>query len=189
MNQRFLRGKLNMEALSQMCLIKEGGYANYPNDPGGPTNMGVTLATFITMIKLGIIKGYSPDVNSLKRLTIPDHSHILEWFIPDYARKWPAPATILVWHMYWGSGQPNYFLDKIGSDAKRILDDHVNKTDLEISRVIGGMYALFMMHYARIIHNPDFAMFCCGWTIFNLSLIDLFQTGIWTRYGKSVKFI
>jgi lysozyme family protein len=32
-------------------LKHEGGYVNHPNDPGGPTNKGVTLATFRAYVK------------------------------------------------------------------------------------------------------------------------------------------
>ena len=33
------------------CLKHEGGYVNHPDDPGGPTNKGITLATFRRFIK------------------------------------------------------------------------------------------------------------------------------------------
>jgi lysozyme family protein len=32
-------------------LVHEGGYVNHPGDPGGPTNKGITLATFRRYIK------------------------------------------------------------------------------------------------------------------------------------------
>jgi lysozyme family protein len=32
-------------------LVHEGGYVNNPNDPGGPTNKGITIATFRRYIK------------------------------------------------------------------------------------------------------------------------------------------
>jgi len=34
-----------------MILKHEGGYVNHPGDPGGPTNKGITLATFRRFIK------------------------------------------------------------------------------------------------------------------------------------------
>lgn len=44
-------------------LVHEGGYVNHPNDPGGPTNLGVTLANFKRFVK--------PDgtIEDLKKLT------------------------------------------------------------------------------------------------------------------------
>ena len=44
-------------------LKEEGGYVNHPSDPGGPTNKGVTLATFRQFVKP------SGTVEDLKKLT------------------------------------------------------------------------------------------------------------------------
>ncbi len=35
-----------IEILSPFILSFEGGYVNHPNDKGGPTNKGVTIATW-----------------------------------------------------------------------------------------------------------------------------------------------
>ena len=45
------------------CLKHEGGYVNHPGDPGGPTNKGITLATFRRFIKP------SGTIDDLKALT------------------------------------------------------------------------------------------------------------------------
>lgn len=37
----------------KLVLKYEGGYVNHPDDPGGPTNKGVTLATFRRYVKKG----------------------------------------------------------------------------------------------------------------------------------------
>lgn len=37
--------KMNFEACLALTLGYEGGYSNNPKDPGGPTNLGVTIAT------------------------------------------------------------------------------------------------------------------------------------------------
>lgn len=36
----------NYDAALRALLIHEGGYSNHPNDPGGPTNFGITLADY-----------------------------------------------------------------------------------------------------------------------------------------------
>ena len=45
-------------------LLSEGGYVNHPNDPGGPTNMGVTLATYRKWVKKG---GTADDLRGITR--------------------------------------------------------------------------------------------------------------------------
>ena len=46
-----------------LVLKSEGGYVNHPNDPGGPTNLGVTLANFRRYVKPG------GTISDLKKLT------------------------------------------------------------------------------------------------------------------------
>lgn len=46
-----------------LVLKHEGGFIHHPNDPGGATNKGVTLATFRAYVKLG------GTVEDLKRIT------------------------------------------------------------------------------------------------------------------------
>jgi lysozyme family protein len=48
------KGKLmkqNADMAIRKILEHEGGYVNHPNDPGGPTNKGITLRTFRSFIK------------------------------------------------------------------------------------------------------------------------------------------
>ena len=37
--------KSNFDACLALVLKYEGGYVDHPRDPGGPTNMGITIAT------------------------------------------------------------------------------------------------------------------------------------------------
>jgi lysozyme family protein len=43
----------NFEEALRRLLAHEGGYANHPSDPGGPTNFGITLAVFRQYVKPG----------------------------------------------------------------------------------------------------------------------------------------
>lgn len=51
-------------------LVHEGGYVNHPNDPGGPTNKGITLATFRRYMKP------NATIQDLKNLTEEQAIHI-----------------------------------------------------------------------------------------------------------------
>jgi lysozyme family protein len=53
----------NFEKSLSLVLKHEGGYVNHPNDPGGPTNKGVTLATMRRYVDR------SATVDDLKRIS------------------------------------------------------------------------------------------------------------------------
>ena len=53
----------NYDHALALVLVHEGGYVNHPSDPGGPTNLGVTLAT------LRAYRGRHVDVADVKSLT------------------------------------------------------------------------------------------------------------------------
>lgn len=79
----------------------EGGYVNKANDKGGPTNKGVTLATFRA------VYGSNKTIDDLKRLTDQQWEHI---FRTKFWDRWKADqikdinvAFFLV-QWVWGSG-------------------------------------------------------------------------------------
>ena len=76
--------KLNsIEHITAAIISREGGYVNDPDDPGGPTKFGVTLATAQghNLDKNGDGRVTAEDVN---RLTTDDAAQI---FIHSYFRK------------------------------------------------------------------------------------------------------
>ena len=72
-----------IEHITAAIISREGGYVNDPDDPGGPTKYGVTLATAQqhSLDKDGDGRVTAEDV---KRLTTTDAEHI---FIHSYFRK------------------------------------------------------------------------------------------------------
>ena len=48
-------------------LRHEGGFVDHPNDPGGATNMGITIGTF--RLHATSLLGIEPTIENLKRLT------------------------------------------------------------------------------------------------------------------------
>ena len=96
-----------IDILSPFILSWEGGYANHPNDKGGATNKGVTIATWKQV-------GYDKDgdgdidVNDLRLITEKDAvSRVMK---PHFWDRWKADqiqsqsvANIVV-DWVWGSG-------------------------------------------------------------------------------------
>lgn len=95
----------NIEKLVPFILKWEGGFVNDPDDLGGATNRGVTLATYIQYCKK---KGYPvPTVDRLKNLSEREWAEILRTMYWD---SWKADqivnqsvANILV-DWVWASG-------------------------------------------------------------------------------------
>lgn len=89
------------EIIKPFILSWEGGYVNHPNDKGGPTNKGITIATYRAFC------GRGKTVEDLKRLTDAEWDRI---FITGYWNKWNADqinsqsiANLLV-DWVWASG-------------------------------------------------------------------------------------
>lgn len=94
--------------LSQFILSFEGGFVNHPNDRGGATNRGVTIATWKA-------QGYDKDgdgdidVDDLRLITPADATRIMRlnyWnrFRADEIRDQSVANILVDW--LWGSGKP-----------------------------------------------------------------------------------
>lgn len=88
----------------------EGGFVDDPNDPGGATNYGITLATFQRCAQA--LLGEAPTLQNLRALTVQQ-------------------AATIYQHEYW---------DRIGADqiasqtlAELVFDFYVNAGDVAIS--------------------------------------------------------
>ena len=94
-----------MEQIATEIVAREGGYVNDPDDPGGATNFGVTLAT---LQRLGIDRTGDGriDARDVKALTRADAERI---FVEHYFRKprlaeLPASVQASVFDMYVNAG-------------------------------------------------------------------------------------
>ena len=96
-----------IEILAPFVLSFEGGFVNHPNDKGGPTNKGVTIATWR---KVGYDKDGDGDIDVDDLKLITDEEAVNAELRPHYWNRWKAGqinsqslANILV-DWVWGSG-------------------------------------------------------------------------------------
>lgn len=94
-----------VEEIAAEIVAREGGYVNDPDDPGGATNYGVTLAT---LQRLGIARTGDGrvDVADVKALTRADAARI---YVEHYFRRprlaeLPASVQASVFDMYVNAG-------------------------------------------------------------------------------------
>ncbi|SIT76982.1 Predicted Peptidoglycan domain-containing protein [Yoonia rosea] len=84
---------------------REGGYVNDPDDPGGPTNYGVTVHT-MRRLGLDLTKDGQIDSSDLRVLT---RAHAVSIFVEHYFRgpridRLPVPLQPSVFDMYVNAG-------------------------------------------------------------------------------------
>lgn len=91
--------------IAEEIIIREGGYVNDPDDPGGATNFGVTIHT---MRRLGLdLDGDGDvDVQDVKQLT---RDQAIDIFVRHYFRQpridlLPNPLHATVFDMYVNAG-------------------------------------------------------------------------------------
>lgn len=95
----------SVEQIAAEIVAREGGYVNDPDDPGGATNFGVTLAT---LQRLGLDKTGDGrvDVRDVKALTRADAQRV---YVEHYFRKprlaeLPETVQASVFDMYVNAG-------------------------------------------------------------------------------------
>ncbi|PTX55911.1 putative peptidoglycan binding protein [Litoreibacter ponti] len=119
-----------VQEIARDIVRREGGYVNDPDDPGGPTNHGVTIHT---MRRLGLDLDGDGDVDArdVQQLT---RSQAIEIFIDHYYHapridRLPEPLQALVFDMYVNSGRNAVKL------LQRLLNDMGQ--DVAVDGVIG----------------------------------------------------
>jgi len=70
-----------IDQLIDALLVREGGYVDHPNDRGGPTNMGVTLATLAAFTGAATT---ADDVKALTRKMAGDVYRDMYWRAPGF---------------------------------------------------------------------------------------------------------
>lgn len=143
----------------------EGGYSDNPNDRGGATNSGVTLAVYQS------VYGKNKTKNDLKRMTNDQWDYI---FTKLYWNKWKADeiknqsiANILVdWVWMSGYGTIKKIQSLFGLTADGIVGNktisYINSHDQE--DVFNKIWNRRKQFYESLVkNNPSQKVFLKGW--------------------------
>jgi len=95
----------SVEAIADEIILREGGYVNDPDDPGGATKYGVTIGT---MRRLGMDLDRDGDIDAedVKRLTRAQARQIFvdHYFHRPRIGELPEPLQASVFDMYVNAG-------------------------------------------------------------------------------------
>ena len=150
--------------LKPFILRWEGGFVNDPNDSGGATNKGVTLATFRRF------KGESASVNDLKAITDEDWDAIFKAMYWDKCRadeiNSQSVANLIVdWYWMSGTNAIKYVQRLIGADEDGIVGKQtLARLNAKGDGLVLPIYNYRKDFYHRIVASrPSQKRFLRGW--------------------------
>jgi lysozyme family protein len=154
--------KQNFDQCFQMMLKHEGGFSDHPEDPGGITNLGVTLATYEQWV------GRAVTVDEMKALTPKDVAPIYKDRYWDAVRGDDLPSgvdwSVFDWAVNSGPGRASRALQRIvGVTADGKIGPVTLKAvhDMKADKIIDKMYDARQHFYEQL---STFDTFGRGWT-------------------------
>lgn len=144
----------------------EGKYVNHPNDPGGPTNHGITQATLSAFLKR---KATIDDVKSLS-LETAAKIYVVQYMRPIWFDELPAGIDYAMFDFYINSGAPavSIMQEIVGVAPDKIMGKKTLNAIESYIAVHGAqqlikVYAAKRMEYLHKLRT--FKTFGRGWTI------------------------
>ena len=177
--------------LAPFILKWEGGFSNHPNDIGGATMHGVTLATYQSYRKL--IGLPVPTIDDLKNITDDEWLNILRKM---YWNTWKADmiasqeiANILV-DWAWGSGSVNSIRQfQLSSKGSLVVDGIVGEKTLgyinsyQPEDLFNRIWSVRKTYLVNIVKNDHSqSVFLDGWLnrLFDMFTYNFTLTQKWT---------
>lgn len=159
----------NFHTALQYTLNFEGGFCNIPQDPGGPTNKGITIKTFENYCAQ--IGRAVPTVDDLKAISDEDVQALYyhKFWVPCGAPHLPTGVDTVVWDWGVNSGPSagiKGLQHALGLSATGKLDqatiDAANATDPDA--LLGAICDLrSKFFYALVAKRPASSRFLKGW--------------------------
>tara|TARA_R110000822_G_scaffold43100_3_gene116677 strand:+ start:481 stop:996 length:516 start_codon:yes stop_codon:yes gene_type:complete len=154
--------KKNFEHCLEMLLEHEGGYVNHPKDPGGITNLGVTLKTYAEY------KGRDVTDADMRALTPKDVAPIYKEKYWDKCHCDDLPAgldwMVFDWAVNSGPGRSAKALQRIvGETADGAIGPKTIKAtfNFDVKDTLGKMYDSRQKFYESL---KTFETFGRGWS-------------------------
>lgn len=183
----------NVDFVIGRGLKHEGGYVNHPRDPGGPTNMGITLGT---MRRLGYdVDGDGDvDVMDVKKLKKSDAIAIYKRFYWDPVQGDLLPSgldlTMYDYGINSGVSRPAKALQRIigvaadGQIGPRTLTAVAQHDPVKLIRAVNKQRLSFMKRAKDKRGRRLWLTFGKGW---QRRVDDILKTSIELAYMKPVK--
>ena len=156
----------NYQQCLEMILHHEGGYVNHPEDPGGATNLGVTLRVYQEWI------GRKVTTDMMERLQVSDVAPIYKknYWNRVKGDQLPSGLDLCVFDfgVNAGTGRAAKFLQKmigttqdggIGPKTLAKLDEYIEKHGLK--KAVNNYQKSRQKYYEKLKHFKTFGR---GWT-------------------------
>lgn len=155
----------NFKIALKQVLIYEGGFVNHPNDPGGPTNKGITLRTYSAFL------GRQASVEELKNITDYQVEQIYKthyWNV-NQCNLLPTPSDLLVFDasVNHGPSRATKFVQKVIGEREtgRVTVDTVKRINAYMTKNGVGPFIDAVMDNRELFYRglPSFKVFGNGW--------------------------
>lgn len=150
---------MQFDAAVEIILGWEGGFSNHPKDPGGATNLGITLRT------LSEWRGHPATVDDVKALTVGDVAPIYRARYWDACRctEMPSGLDLIVFDCAVNQGPAR--AKRLLQQSLRVVDDGILGPmtmgaigRFDSKKLVDEMVARRAVHYASL--QSDFHL---GW--------------------------
>jgi len=154
-------GAANYPACLKIILASEGGYVNNPRDPGGPTNLGITIATLSRWL------GRPASIEEVQDLSAKDAAPIYEqdYWAVSHCPQLPDGLDLMTFDTAVNSGPGRaikLLQAAVGVVADGLFGPHtlaaVGQTDT--TTLINAYHAAHEAFYRALSGFPDFGK---GW--------------------------
>lgn len=148
----------NFDPSLAFTLSEEGGWSDDPDDPGGATNKGITLATF---------RDYMPGATAAELRDIPDnqvsHIYMMGYWRPVAGDHLPAGLDLMVFDFGVNAGpsrSARMLQQAVGVEEDGIIGPVTLKAISSVSDTLSRLSGLQRAHYRAL---PEFGLYGAGW--------------------------